>query len=209
MHYPPTHYQCDDHNLLVATARQFPLASLVSVVDGRALITHLPLVYYPATPDQSEYFIGHLDARNPQVASVNGGQLEAVFHGPTVYVSVHDYEKQHGRLPTYNYVKAHAGGKAAVIDTPAEVLKSLIELTAYMERGDQPWELQPDNEVAQHYLPHIVAFKLEVESWEGKFKLSQDKPVVERERTWNKLLSSPSAGEAAYRDQLYAHLFHR
>ncbi|MEM7574010.1 MAG: FMN-binding negative transcriptional regulator [Bacteroidota bacterium] len=207
MHYPPSHYQCDDHSLLVATAQQFPLASLISVVDGRALITHLPLVYYPATPNQSEHFIGHLDARNPQVASVNGGQLEAVFHGPTVYISVHDYLKQSGRLPTYNYIKVHVKGKASPLVRPAEVLQSLIDLTDYMERNDTPWELQPDNEMAQHLIPHIAAFRLEVESWEGKFKLSQDKPVAERERTWKKLLNSPSVGDQAYSDQLHAHLF--
>ena len=207
MQYPPPHYQCDDRNLLEATVRQFPLASLISVIDGEALVTHLPLVYYPATSEQPEHFIGHLDARNPQVANLEEGQLTAVFHGPTVYVSVHDYLKQSGRLPTYNYVKVHIKGKASPLVRPAEVLQSLIDLTAYMERNDQPWELQPDNEVAQHLLPYIAAFRLEIESWEGKFKLSQDKPQEERERTWNKLLNSSATGTPDYREQLKAHLF--
>lgn len=206
MEYPPRHYLSDNHELLVATVRAYPLASLISQRAGEPLITHLPLVYYPPSEQETAYFIGHFDARNPQAKAI-GQSMSVVFTGPSLYVSPNDYEKQKGRLPTYNFIRVHLTGETAHITDEERVMQSLVELTDYLERTDQIWQLSEDNLVAQKLLPYIKAFKFKPKEWTGRFKLSQDKPAAERRRTFTKLKSMHQEPMLGYWDMLEEELF--
>ena len=55
-------------------------------------------------------------------------------------------------------------------------------MTAFLE-GDQPkYKLDPDNPRMEAALDYIVGFRIEINSWEGKYKISQDKKKEDRER---------------------------
>ncbi|MEO0789132.1 MAG: FMN-binding negative transcriptional regulator [Bacteroidota bacterium] len=205
MEYPPKHYISDTHELLAATVRAYPLACLVSSVDSEPLITHLPLVYYPSDAGD-DYFIGHFDARNPQAKSI-GQPLSVVFSGPSLYISPSDYQKQKGRLPTYNFIRVHLTGDSEPITDPERVMQSLVELTDYLEGTDHNWQLSSDNLVAQKLLPYIKAFRFKPQNWIGRFKLSQDKPIEERQRTFAKLKSLHQEPFPGYWDMLSKELF--
>ncbi|MEM6395294.1 MAG: FMN-binding negative transcriptional regulator [Bacteroidota bacterium] len=206
MDYPPRHYLSVNKELLVATAEAYPLAALSSIWGEKHAITHLPLVYYPDDGVEQEHFIGHFDARNPQVESI-GQSMTAVFTGPSLYISPNDYEKQKGRLPTYNFIRLHLTGQTERINDEARVMQSLVELTEYLERTDTQWELATDNMVAQKLLPYIVAFRFIPTSWTGRFKLSQDKSVHERQRTFDKLKSMHREPTPGYWHLLRQELF--
>lgn len=206
MEYPPGHYLSDNRDLMVATIQAYPLASLISQGDGEPLITHLPLVYYPPSKQEAACFIGHFDARNPHIKGI-GQSMSVVFTGPSLYISPNDYEKQKGRLPTYNFIRVHLTGETEHITDEEQVMQSLVELTNYLERTDQSWQLSADNLVAQKLLPYIKAFRFKPKEWIGRFKLSQDKPAVERQRTFAKLKAMHREPRPGYWDMLEQELF--
>ena len=55
-------------------------------------------------------------------------------------------------------------------------------MTAFLE-GDQPnYILEPDNPRMETALDYIVGFRIEINSWEGKYKISQDKKKEDQKR---------------------------
>jgi len=121
---------------------------------------------------------GHFARANPHWQSIEGAkQVLAVFTGPHAYVSPTWYVT-HPSVPTWNYTAVHATGKARLTDE-AELHEIVSELAATYEAGnDPPWRLseQPAPYVSS-MLGAIVGFEVEVTELEGKFKLSQNRPV--------------------------------
>jgi transcriptional regulator len=84
----------------------------------------------------------------------------------------------HPSVPTWNYAVVHAHGKARLTDE-AELHEIVSELSAKYEAANAPpWKLseQPAAYVSS-MLSMIVGFEIEVARVEGKFKLSQNRPV--------------------------------
>ena len=82
--YPPRHHQSNDKQKMIAIIKQYPLAMLVSALNGKPLITHIPIIYN----DTTGKLVAHIDKFNPQVASLkNGGEVTVVFKGPDSYIS--------------------------------------------------------------------------------------------------------------------------
>jgi len=47
--YPPKHHQSNDQKKMIAVIKQYPFAMLVSVLDGKSLLTHIPIIYNETT----------------------------------------------------------------------------------------------------------------------------------------------------------------
>jgi transcriptional regulator len=81
-------------------------------------------------------------------------------------------------VPTWNYAVVHAHGKARIMDE-AGLHELLMRLSSIYEAGNpKPWRMSelPADYVSK-MLKAIVGFEIEVERLEGKFKLSQNRPV--------------------------------
>ena len=178
MQYPPGHHQEKSYQNIVNLIKAYPLAIINSCLNNEMESSHTPLIYQP-NGGLGE-LIGHLDKYNPQLAHFKENEkVQLIFNGPQVYISPSVYSTT--QLPTWNYFKAHLKGRV-IIETDQEKVKHrLINMTAFLE-GDQPnYVLKADNPRMAAALDYIVGFRIVIESWEGKYKISQDKRQKDRE----------------------------
>lgn len=179
MQYPPVHHQEGNYKNIVQLMQMYPLATIHSCVNNEMESTHTPLVYQ--ANEKLGVLIGHIDKYNPQVRHFKEDiEVQIIFNGPQVYISPSVYSST--QLPTWNYFKAHLKGKLILENEREKVRQSLINMTAFLE-GDQPnYILEPDNPKMETALDYIVGFRIEINSWEGKYKISQDKKKEDQKR---------------------------
>ena len=68
---------------------------------------------------------------------------------------------------------------------PQDVKESLITMTAFLE-GEKPNYVLDENNPRMHAaLDYIVGFHIKISSWEGKYKISQDKNKEDQRKTKN------------------------
>jgi transcriptional regulator len=168
--YPPKHHQEDDIKKMIAVIEEYPLGMLVSVLDGKPLVTHIPIIYN----HKIQKLVAHIDKYNPQVETLkDGAEVTVIFRGPDTYISPSNYTTT--QLPTWNYIFVHLTGKITLINKPEEAKQTMIAMTEFLEGKQQKYILGPDNKRMEVAVNYIQAFEIEITRWEGKFKLSQDK----------------------------------
>lgn len=168
--YPPKHHQENDLKKIITVIEEFPLAMLVSVLDNKPLVTHIPIIY----SHKIQKLVAHIDKYNPQVATLkNGAEVTVIFKGPDAYISPSIYTTT--QLPTWNYIFVHLTGTITLINDPEEAKNTMIAMTQFLEGKEQKYILSPDNKRMDGAVNYIQAFEIEITHWEGKFKLSQDK----------------------------------
>lgn len=178
--YLPKRFQSDNSQHALNVIREHPLATVISVREGQPFVSHLPLVMERTTPKL--VLVGHLARANPHAQLLAAGPVTAIFHGPQAYVTPKWYAEND--VPTWNYVVVHARGRVNLVEDKRGLVESLQQLTAQAEHGSQdPWEfwLPPDLATEKDLTSAIVAFRIEVETLEAKFKLSQNRSVADRE----------------------------
>jgi transcriptional regulator len=126
---------------------------------------------------------GHLARANPQAADLDQAEVLAIFPGPHSYISPGWYEAGPA-VPTWNYASVRAYGTARAIGDRDWLRDVLDRLSALHEaREAAPWRM---SDLPQAYLESmlggIVGVEIEVSRLEGKFKLSQNRPAVDRPR---------------------------
>ena len=174
--YVPSHFRVEERARLVEFMREHAVATLVSSGEGGVDISHVPLLV--DADGETIRLRGHVARGNGQWQELEAARdVTAIFHGPHAYVSPSWYAT-HPSVPTWNYAVVHAQGKARLTDE-AELHEIVTELSAKYEAGNKPpWKLseQPAAYVSS-MLDMIVGFEIEVLRIEGKFKLSQNRPV--------------------------------
>ncbi|GGH34682.1 transcriptional regulator [Mangrovimonas yunxiaonensis] len=167
MAYPPKIHQDDNKDHMLAVIQQFPLATVISVKDNEALVTHLPLIY------KNGKLVGHLDKFNPQAEVLQNNQpVTVIFSGSQCYISPSIYKTE--QLPTWNYVKVHLKGSATAIETPEAIKQSMLDMTTFLE-PENAYVLKANDPKMEAYLPYVKGFEITISHWEGKFKLSQNR----------------------------------
>lgn len=186
--YIPNANRVEDQAQLVAFMQANSFATVVSLVQGELFATHLPLVI--VAEDGQVRLRGHLAKANPHwQAWATQPDLLVIFQGPHAYISPSHYEKWES-VPTWNYMAVHAYGAVQLVQEEAGLLATLAELIAATEPAyGAQWESLPDKFRAG-MLNGIVAFEIAVTRLEGKFKLSQNRPVGDQERVAAALLGA-------------------
>ena len=175
--YVPPHFAAGEPDRLFEFIQRHAFATMVSSAPDGMQVSHIPLL---AERDGSGRLrlLGHVARANPHWRSIEAaGEVLAIFHGPHGYVSPGWYQ-QLPAVPTWNYAVVHARGPATLMDE-AELHELLMRLSsAYEEGRPRPWKLsdQPADFVSS-LLKAIVGFAIDVERIEGKFKLSQNRPL--------------------------------
>jgi transcriptional regulator len=203
--YLPHLFREENTETLVEFMRANSFATLVSIVDGAPFATHLPLVVH--WQDDVITLSGHLARPNAQWQAFDQGESLAIFTGPHAYISPSLYEKRES-VPTWNYIAVHAYGRPTLLDLVdarpqvEAMIDSLIENNdpAYREQ----WQELPEK-FREGMLKGIVAFEMRVTRLEGKYKLSQNRSLVDRQNVAQALLQSPNpviygVGEAMSRE---------
>jgi len=168
--------------VLVAHIEQHDFGLLVSHRATGLVASHIPFLV--ERRDGELHLIGHLARPNPQVRDLaDGGEVLAVFSGPHAYISPSWYADGPS-VPTWNYVDVHAYGTVRLIEDADWLRRLLHHLSDRHEAGNPaPWRMQDLPEAyLEGMLKGIIGLDITVTRLEGKFKLSQNRPAVDRPR---------------------------
>lgn len=189
--YIPPHFREDDIEKLVAFMQAHSFATLVSVADGVPIASHVPLVV--TLNDAVVTLTGHLAKANPQWRHFDKGESLAIFTGPHAYVSPTLYE-QAENVPTWNYIAVHAYGVPKLLtrkDAPEQMeamIESMIDYYEATYKGQ--WQDLSDS-YRDRMMQGIVGFEMTATRVQGKYKLSQNRSLIDQHQVAQALLDSP------------------
>jgi transcriptional regulator len=177
--YIPESFTQDNTEILIEVMRTYSFALLISNQDnGEPFVTHLPFV----VREEADRTIieGHMARANPhwQYLEKNPRAL-IVFSGPHAYVSPSLYASKEN-VPTWNYISVHAYGHVRLAHEMSAKQVAQTRLIDALEPGYKQQFDELDPVYLKGRMSAIVAFELAVERLEGKFKLSQNRPMAER-----------------------------
>ena len=200
--YVPAHFEETRVEVIHRLIREHPLAVLVTLGSGGLNANHIPLEIDPE-PAPFGTLRGHVARANP-VWRDSSRDIEtlAVFQGPQAYISPAWYQtkKETGKVvPTFNYIVAHAYGSLRIIEDEAWLRSFVERLTTRHESGRaEPWKVSDAPEdFIKTQLRAIVGLELPVSRLVGKWKVSQNRPAVDREGVVRGLGAMNDANAAA------------
>ena len=124
---------------------------------------------------------------NPHCRDVSAGnEVLMIFQGPQGYITPNWYpsKAEHGKVvPTWNYAAVHAYGQPEAIEDANWLRRHVTELTAQQERGQaRPWTPSDSPEAfIDSMLRAIIGFRFVIKRLEGKWKMSQNRGMHDRE----------------------------
>lgn len=200
--YVPSQFREDQVPVLHELIRQQPLAALVTSGPTGLFASHLPLLIEPE-PAPFGTLVGHLARANPQWKdAAPGAEALAIFTGPQAYITPAWYatKAETGKVvPTWNYAAVHAYGTLRFFDDEARLLALVTRLTeAHEGKRAEPWAVSDaPADFVRGMVKAIVGFELVITRLEGKWKMSQNRPVVDIGRVVDGLRREGGPGEAA------------
>lgn len=180
---PNRHFQAPDAATQHALVAAQPLATLVVSHQGALHVNHVPLYLDPARGPHGT-LVGHV-ARANGLWPLLPQHAVAVFHGPQAYVSPSWYPSKAidgKQVPTWNYATVHAHGTLSAVDDAERLRAILHTLTqAHEAYRASPWGIgDAPADYIDKMLRAIVGIELEVERWEGVWKVSQNRTDTDR-----------------------------
>ncbi|MEN9936361.1 MAG: hypothetical protein RLZZ387_2940 [Chloroflexota bacterium] len=178
--YIPRAFRNENVDELVAFMQAHSFITLVSILDSAPFASHVPVVV--RRDGDAVTIHGHLARTNPHWHAFAAGESLAIFTGPHAYISPAHYE-QHESVPTWNYIAVHAAGPVRALHAADEPEALEDEVRAVIRAYEGAYEQQWDS-LSERYragmLQGIVGFILTVTRLEGKYKLSQNRSVVDQ-----------------------------
>jgi transcriptional regulator len=176
--YNPQRFQSVDHNEAFELMDGNPFATLMTVVDNKPFVSHLPLTS-KKVGNRIE-IIGHLARANPHWKTFANSQATVIFSGPQTYITPQWYAEND--VPTWNYSTVHVTGKIELIESHDGIVECLKELTAHVERHwPSGWDFFIPDDLTGDILPKsILGFRIQAEQINFKKKLSQNRSPADR-----------------------------
>jgi transcriptional regulator len=175
--HPSPLFRQDDEAALSALVAAHPFALLVGVVDGRPVAAHAPVLLRGRT---LRFHLSRANALAPVL--VEGGRVLAVVTGPHAYISP-DWYGLDDQVPTWNYLSAEMEGPVAVLDE-AGAATLLDDLSGHFEADLAPKPVWKRSKMTpgrfEAMLRGIIACEVELDRFEGIWKLGQHKPDAAR-----------------------------
>ena len=209
--YVPQQFAEGRADVLHTLMRAHSFATLVVAGQGELTANHLPLLVDP-TQGPNGTLRGHVARANPVWRQLDGTVASlAIFQGPHAYITPNWYPSKQADgkvVPTWNYAVVHAHGRARAIEDQAWLLDLVTRLTAEHEAGQpSPWHVTdaPAAYVAQ-MLRAIVGVEMVIERMEGKWKVSQNRALADRQGVVAGLESQPTDQTLAMAQLVKEHL---
>jgi transcriptional regulator len=176
--YNPQRFKSEDTTEAFDLMDRNPFATVITVVDGKPFVSHLPLT--PKKAGDRIELIGHLARANPHWKSFTNSQATVIFQGPHTYITPKWYVEND--VPTWNYSTVHVTGKIELIESHDGIVECLKELTTHIERyWPSGWEFSIPDDLTSDILPKsIVGFRIKVDEINFKKKLSQNRSPADR-----------------------------
>ncbi len=177
MIYTPEQFNISDRKLLFRVMRQYGFATLIAGSGDDPMVTHVPV----SVDETNNLLHAHVARANPIWQQFSPARkLLFIFHGPHHYISPNWYTA-HPSVPTWNYAVVHVSGAPTIIEDRATIEKMLGRLVEEHESDSEtPWKMDLPVEYMQKMIGGIVAFEVQINRIQGKFKLSQNRPRVDR-----------------------------
>lgn len=193
--YQPSHFRQNDLDVMEALIRAHPFATVVSQSEGMLTADHMPMLVQREAGGQLR-LEGHVARANP-LWQVQGPVL-VIFQGPQEYISPSWYAEKprSGKVvPTWNYTVVHCHGTLVAREDPQSILATVRALTDRHEAArPHPWKV---DDAPADYLEKltraIVAIEIPVQTIEGKWKVSQNRPADDRAGIVTGLSAEPDA----------------
>ncbi|HAS8590288.1 TPA: FMN-binding negative transcriptional regulator [Vibrio vulnificus] len=197
----PAKFRQDNIDEMISVMRGYPFVALVAYTG-----TNVEVVHIPVSVESTETNIvlkSHIAKANPFWKVVEEhSKVLVIFNGAHSYISPSYYptKAEHGRaVPTWNYVVVHAKGSINYLHEPQAVYQILETLTDEQEaQFDLPWSMSDaPSDFIEKLQKAVVGIEIQVESLEGKWKVSQNQPVENKQGVIEGLQAStnPMANE--------------
>lgn len=207
MAYPPPPHADRDPASIEALMRAHPFAHLFTSVGDEPLATRLPFAI-DASDGEIVRLRAHMNANNPQAATLEGARALVAFSGPDHYVSP-NWRMDRGRGATWDYAAAHVWGRISVRPERAFFRDLINDLAAAAEPRYRGVSDRPDwshDDAPEGYLdrlfPMLVSFEIAVERVQGIAKFHQDFPAEDRVSVAEHLDRAGSAEAARVADNI-------
>lgn len=170
----------DIHNAM----RQTRSATLITATAEGLIGTPLPILLAESEGQYGTLY-AHVARANSQWRLTPTLEAMAIFSGPEAYVTPSWYATKaetHKVVPTWNYVAVHAYGPVEFFDDADRVLDIVTRLTDLHERPRaNRWSVSdaPADFIASQ-LKGIVGLRIPITRLDGKRKMSQNRPAVDR-----------------------------
>lgn len=197
--YQPAHFREDRIEIQHALIRAHSLGLLITAGPGGLQANQIPFLI---DADGSPYgtLRAHFARANPQQHELSTvSECLVVFQGPQHYISPSLYltKRETGKVvPTWNYITVHVWGRPQVIDNPIWLRHQLDDLTLHKESSrNAPWSVSdaPESFIAAQ-IKAIIGLEIPIARIEGKWKVSQNRPAVDRAGVVAGLRSSGDEG---------------
>jgi transcriptional regulator len=184
--YVPRHFAETRVDVLHDLIRRHPLGTLVVAGPAGMEAGHVPFEI-DAQPAPFGTLRCHVARANPIWQQIAADRpVLVVFLGEQSYVSPSWYasKQENGKVvPTWNYAAVHASGTAKVLHDAAWLRQMVEDLTNRYEQGRaDPWHVSDaPGEYVEKLLGAIVGIEIPVTQLTGKWKMSQNRPVADRQ----------------------------
>ena len=187
--YTPAHFKEDRIDVLHKLIAHHPLGTLITMTADGLNANHIPLMM-DASRGAFGTLRGHV-ARSNSVWQTFTPAVNAlvVFQGPDAYISPSWYpsKKQNDKVvPTWNYAVVHAAGTLTIRDDETWMREFLNGTTDHFEATRNTsaprWKMSDaPEEFLQTMMRAVVGIEIPVVSLEGKWKVSQNRAMADRE----------------------------
>lgn len=184
--YQPPHFREERLEIQHALIRAHPLGLLISSGEDGLLANPVPFLL-DAEAAPKGVLRAHLARANRQWQALAAGQPAlVVFQGVDTYITPSWYEtkKETGKVvPTWNYAIVQVRGPVRVVEDREWLRRQITALTAEHESSrSEPWAVtDAPEDFVEAQLKGIIGIEMTIETIEGKWKVSQNRPAADRE----------------------------
>jgi len=136
--YTPNQFRFRDKQEMVASMKQYPFATIVTMYGNIPVATQLPF----CIDDSPEKLLlsAHFALANEQAKHIEDNTSLVIFSEPHAYISPVHYDKKES-VPTWDYIAVHAYGKATIVTDENAVVKILEQMITFYDKNYlQQWD---------------------------------------------------------------------
>jgi len=180
--YLPGHFKEERAEVILPFIQEYPLGVLVTVEKAEAQANHLPWMY------ENKTLQAHIPKVNPLyqfLVEQKTVEVLVIFQGPQAYITPSWYptKKQTGKVvPTWNYSVVHIRGVLGLQENTDWIRAHLEKATQWHEvKRESTWQMSDaPKDYTDSMMGMLAGLEVTISSMVGKFKLSQNRPELDR-----------------------------
>ena len=190
--YKLPHFTEEDDGKIISFIKENSFAVVSGIGEEYPVASHLPLEIIEE--NNTLFFTGHLMKKTAHhLAFEKNKNVLVIFSSPHAFVSAGWYAEPE-QASTVNYMAVHAKGKIFFTDE-AGTRAVIKQITDKHIGTDSPASFDKlSKDYVDAMLKAIVGFRIEVETIENVFKLSQNRNAAERKNIINHLEEKKDSG---------------